>query len=395
MDGMNENLHAMLADSVKLDQAISSLVETKHVHQDSTENRTVSVFPETAVEQERLLTEQGKLQYWRKQAVLFVERLFHENDAISPRPLSTGLIKRDLLPHLEAMILVYSSVGWPRDASDVCVRLLCAGSVYNNMTWKKRMLEKADSIAKNEALTTHSSVMLALRKVKVYRLGGEFDRSSEALRDCQDLFNNNLTAASAYKRAQSGLLAIHEAERFVHLDDHKSAIECLQTFQRQTLAQSPFEIMICLRMWIMECRIRRYVGDLEGCEEKLRMSLEVISENQMFSGLRLETLQELADIYVETNPQAVQNLNSEWPQHYHDSSRLQVADAESLLELGKLDLAEQRFQDLGRTLQDSTKHFCLLRINHLPGRLGCKPGPKRWRYSQTNSVQMDKVEPRL
>lgn len=261
------------------------------------------------------------------------------------------------------MILLYSSVGWPRDASDVCVRLLCAGSVYNNMTWKKRMLEKADSIAKDETLTTHSSVMLALRKVKVYRLGGEFDRSSEALRDCQDRLDNNLTAASAYKRAQSGLLAIHEAESFVHLDDHKSAIECLQTFQGQTLAQSPFEIMTRLRMWIMECRIRRYVGDLEGCEEKLRMSLEVISENQMFSGLRLETLQELADIYVETNPQAVQNLNSEWPQHYHDSSRLQVADAESLLELGKLDLAEQRFQDLGRTLQDSTKHFCLLRIN--------------------------------
>lgn len=85
MDGMDENLHAMLADSVKLNQAISSLVETKHVHQNSTENRTVSVFPETVVEQERLLTELGKLQYWRRQAVLFVERLFHENDAISPR----------------------------------------------------------------------------------------------------------------------------------------------------------------------------------------------------------------------------------------------------------------------------------------------------------------------
>lgn len=33
MDGMDENLHAILADSVKLDQAVSSVVETKHVHQ--------------------------------------------------------------------------------------------------------------------------------------------------------------------------------------------------------------------------------------------------------------------------------------------------------------------------------------------------------------------------
>lgn len=186
------------------------------------------------------------------------------------------------------MILLYSLVGWPRDASDVCVRLLCAGSVYNNMTWKKRLLEKADSIAKDKALTTHSSVMLALCKVKVYRLGGEFDRSSEASRDCQDPLDNNLTAASAYKRAQSGLLAIHEAESFVHPDDHKTAIECLRTFQRQTLTQSPFEIMIHLRMWIMECRICRYVGDLEGCE-KLLLSLRAISENQMFSGLQSET----------------------------------------------------------------------------------------------------------
>ena len=65
-DGVDKHLHAKLADPDKLGTAISSLIESKHVYQDSTEDRTVSIFPETVAEQEKLLLEQNKLQYWRK-----------------------------------------------------------------------------------------------------------------------------------------------------------------------------------------------------------------------------------------------------------------------------------------------------------------------------------------
>lgn len=84
-DGMDEHLLAILRDSEKLDQAISGLINSKHICLDPTEHRTISVLSRTVSEQEKLLTKQDKLLYWRKQAVQLVERLFHERDAISPR----------------------------------------------------------------------------------------------------------------------------------------------------------------------------------------------------------------------------------------------------------------------------------------------------------------------
>lgn len=84
-DGMDEHLLAILRDSEKLDQAISGLINSKHICMDPTEHRTISVLSRTVSEQEKLLTKQDKLLYWRKQAVQLIERLFHERDAISPR----------------------------------------------------------------------------------------------------------------------------------------------------------------------------------------------------------------------------------------------------------------------------------------------------------------------
>ena len=276
------------------------------------------------------------------------------------RPLPIISIKKYLLPHLEAMVRRYPPMGWPKDAPDACIRLLCAGSFYKDIVWKERMLEEAGNLASGEVLKTSTFLFLALRKAKVYRLKGELKACNIALEEGLDLLSS-MGTTSPYERAQYGLITINKAESLVHRDDHKSAIETLQIFQAGTSAPSSFETMIQSRMWIMEGRICRYVGEFGRCEEKLLQALSVIGEADTHSRLRLEALQELADLYVDTKPEAVESFISKWPQH--TSPRLQIARAESLLELGELDLAEQKFKTLGESLQGSTKHFCLLRVN--------------------------------
>lgn len=276
------------------------------------------------------------------------------------RPLPIISIKKYLLPHLEAMVRRYPPMGWPKDAPDACIRLLCAGSFYKDIVWKERMLEEAGNLASGEVLKTSTFLFLALRKAKVYRLKGELKACDTALEEGLDLLSS-MGTTSPYERAQYGLINIDKAESLVHRDDHKSAIGILQNFQAETPAPTSFEILIRSRMWIMEGRICRYVGEFKRCEEKLLQAFRVIGEDDIYARLRIETSQELADLYVDTEPKAVENLISKWPQDA--TPRLQIAGAESLLELGELDLAEQKFKILGDTLQGSTKHLCMLRVN--------------------------------
>ena len=238
------------------------------------------------------------------------------------------------------MVVEYSDENWLTIGIAEAVRTLVASSYFGDKQMKFLCLARARELCRRNERSDASVIM---RRIAILRQSGLVTEAQKLLDDLEI----DLRTTTGFGR-EYGMFILSKAGIYAHLDCLDEAVRLLDTHPQANPTSSSHDRLVAYRIQLSKGRLLRYQGCFQAAHSVLeKVLLQVQSQPQM-GGLIDEAFNGFVDLLVDLDPAQAQALIEQ--NAGHDSSRIKVSYAESLLNQKIVSEARLVFQVIVRNL---------------------------------------------